>query len=216
MKENEAKLKQLQKELDEQRMKDHMTMNDARHEYYRTHGEKDLSYEDWSKLSKEEKDELEKKKKEEPKSDTKSVRESISMEEARRDEREEFKTKPQKDLEPYRYNVRKVKDNVLAVGWLEPNQDFPKGDVPEGFLKKLAKLEEVNFTKGLHTCPFCGKERGSYEIEVKDNGITYMAPVLIKHYVKEHNYQPPKEYIDAVMKTKDVQPRIDRPMSRYK
>ena len=59
MRENEAKLKQLEKELEEQRIKDHMTLNDARHEYYRTHGEKDLSYEEWSKLSTEEKEKIE-------------------------------------------------------------------------------------------------------------------------------------------------------------
>jgi hypothetical protein len=75
MRENEAKLKQLEKEMEEQRMKDHMALNDARHEYYRTHGEEDLSYEEWSKLSKEEQEKVEEERKLRKKSDKKTSRE---------------------------------------------------------------------------------------------------------------------------------------------
>ena len=49
MKQNAAKLKQLEKELEEQKRTDHLAMADARHQYYRTHGKDDPSYEEWSK-----------------------------------------------------------------------------------------------------------------------------------------------------------------------
>lgn len=124
----------------------------------------------------------------------------------------------QKDLTPTTYMTYQPNDKVLAVGWLDAEKDFPKGNVPEGFIEKLSRLQRTNMTKGSHECPFCEREksedgvrhlghrhlghRGSAELKVTDNGITYMAPELIVHYVKEHNYQPPKQYIDAVMKTR--------------
>jgi len=37
------------------------------------------------------------------------------------------------------------------------------------------------------------------EIHVSgENGVTYVAPVMIYHYVKEHHYQPLMEFIKAV------------------
>ena len=40
---------------------------------------------------------------------------------------------------------------------------------------------------------------GNGEIRVVDvMGTTYVAPVLILHYVAEHGYLPPKEFVDAV------------------
>jgi hypothetical protein len=40
---------------------------------------------------------------------------------------------------------------------------------------------------------------GNGEIRVAAaNGITYVAPVLVLHYVVAHKYLPPQEFIDAV------------------
>lgn len=108
----------------------------------------------------------------------------------------------QKDLEQYRYGNRHGNKNVLAVGWLDKGYDFPTGDVPQGFIQKLHSLKSVNHSKGWHTCPFCGnsnREIGSYELQVRRNGITYLSPALIIHYIKKHNYKPPREYIEAVI-----------------
>jgi hypothetical protein len=41
---------------------------------------------------------------------------------------------------------------------------------------------------------------GNGEIRVRAaNGITYVAPVLVLHYVVEHGYLPPQEFIEAVI-----------------
>lgn len=133
---------------------------------------------------------------------------TISMEDAIRQEREEFADKPMEDLDVYTYGYhgygKKPNKNVLAVGWLDSDRPFNKGPVPEGFVQKLRGLKRMNQTKGSHECPFCGKAHGSAEVEVKDGKIFYRAPELIAHYVKSHNYQPPQAFIDAVMKPKSV------------
>ena len=42
---------------------------------------------------------------------------------------------------------------------------------------------------------------GNGEIRIDANdGITYVAPVLILHYVSEHHYAPPQQFVDAVLK----------------
>jgi hypothetical protein len=49
---------------------------------------------------------------------------------------------------------------------------------------------------------------GNGEIRVTaTNGINYVAPVLILHYVGAHEYLPPKEFIDAVMRAARWQSR---------
>ena len=42
---------------------------------------------------------------------------------------------------------------------------------------------------------------GNGEIRVVDtaSGITYVAPVLVLHYVVAHGYLPPPEFIDAAI-----------------
>lgn len=40
---------------------------------------------------------------------------------------------------------------------------------------------------------------GSAEIRVFYQGKTYAAPNLLYHYVVEHHYQPPSEFIEAVL-----------------
>ena len=71
---------------------------------------------------------------------------------------------------------------------------------------------------GVHECEFCrapedliqlGREcrsvwrmarSGNGEIRVCSRlGVTYVAPALVWHYVAEHQYQPPQEFIEAVL-----------------
>jgi hypothetical protein len=55
---------------------------------------------------------------------------------------------------------------------------------------------------GFHGCEFCRwiKAKGNGEIHVVgSDGITYVAPALIVHYMASHKYLPPKEFIDAVL-----------------
>ena len=102
------------------------------------------------------------------------------------------------------------------VGWLEKGHTFEKRDSDPSFVKKLIKLyrNRVNPTRGYHRCEFCLDPEfglpvtvdnmtiklGGAEIHVlaQDNKV-FAAPDLIYHYVVEHSYAPPKEFIDAVL-----------------
>ena len=119
------------------------------------------------------------------------------------------------DLTPYCYIERERAPNVLNVGWLEIQHPFPRKKASEELLDALFErcLHLVNRTRGYQECQFChvptfgvevsrNSERitlGSAEIwvEAKD-GKVYAAPNLIYHYVVEHDYDPPKEFVDAL------------------
>lgn len=121
-----------------------------------------------------------------------------------------------KDFSNYECNNQKIK-NVVNIGWLGGEERFEKGDVSNDFLMSLweyykcpvyptRKLYENKCLDG-HWRFFTAisNERnvqlGSYEIRVidKNNGVIYAAPNLIIHYIINHKYMPPKEFIDAVI-----------------
>jgi hypothetical protein len=123
-----------------------------------------------------------------------------------------------KDLSKYEYlENRNEIENILNVGWLDLVHPFPKGrELSKNFLSNLLSeciYNPVNLTRGFHQCQFCQCKQlgipvslgfkkfrlGSAEIRVKgEDGIIYAAPNLIYHYVKDHHYLPPREFIDAV------------------
>ncbi len=73
--------------------------------------------------------------------------------------------------------------------------------------------------RGIHTCEFCAlsdhqwftQQQNTYgesahwaslgdgEIRVLGESVVYAAPALIYHYVVEHHYKPPDEFIEAVL-----------------
>ena len=124
------------------------------------------------------------------------------------------------DLTPYEYGYEMPRSNVLNVGWLSRGHAFAIGAVPGTLvnaLRRLAKSPE-NLYRGYHSCEFCpdppvvvdstgrrvigppGDTMGNGEIRVAGlNGIVYVAPVLVAHYVEVHNYRPPDEFIRAAI-----------------
>ena len=88
----------------------------------------------------------------------------------------------------------------VRIVWLDTVAPFTTGDCPDGFLKKLKSLEPNVHTKGFYKCPYCKNARSSreYVLKIKDNKY-YSVPEMIIHYIEEHNYLPPKEFIDYVM-----------------
>ncbi len=119
------------------------------------------------------------------------------------------------DLSPYTYASPKdlpegVETGGLAtafnVGWLENGYPFDVGATPWRFrwrLRRMAK-DPKNPMFGFHECCLCeGAKRrpsGNGEIHVVgSDGITYVAPELVVHYVSKHRYLPPQKFIDAVM-----------------
>ncbi len=114
-------------------------------------------------------------------------------------------------------------EEVRVIGWLENGHDYPSGQVDEQTLFKLRKClvmaDRANLAaKGFHYCDFCNpppdwasrpkitfedKELflGSKELwlpSAKSPELIYAAPNLIYHYIVEHGYRPPHEFLEAV------------------
>jgi len=106
--------------------------------------------------------------------------------------------------------------DLVRVGWLATDVPFSKGPVSATFSARLLALclhQRTKQTRGFHLCPFCDSpptgmpvevegrvfKLGSAEIHVKaPDGRTFAAPDLIYHYVAQHGYKPPLEFIDVV------------------
>ena len=139
------------------------------------------------------------------------------------------------DLTPYSYGRSTPAENVLNVGWLSLGQPFTTGSTSERFVAELAVLaaDPVDITRGIHLCEFCPPPPrtltpaglpmidpidgtfGNGEIRVTSGEVTYVAPVLILHYVVAHRYLPPTEFVRAVEQrdrwpNKSLEPTRDR------
>jgi len=119
------------------------------------------------------------------------------------------------DLSPYAYG-RHPQPGVVHIGWLDGKHDYPKGRVVGLVIEKLKRLatRPTELYRGFHVCELCshpkgllpeqdwewGKSRaGNGEIRVISGSTTYAAPVLIVHYIQEHGYLPPEEFLRAVI-----------------
>jgi hypothetical protein len=126
------------------------------------------------------------------------------------------------DLTPYEYGPHPVPEGVeiLNVGWLEPEHDFPTSDdAPDPvFLTNLITLAADHFsaaTRGVHGCRHRHLFEENYQFEavygtrvlflghaeirvVTPDGRWLAAPTLVVHYVRDHGYRPPEEFVEAV------------------
>jgi hypothetical protein len=119
-----------------------------------------------------------------------------------------------------------VSGRALSVGWLSVHHPFETGDFPTELLDRLATVARtpVNLLRGLHDCDICSPalrigslwiteglrgnrvrvaghdiEVGNGEIQLMGEGDTvYVAPTMIFHYIVDHRYLPPEEFIEAV------------------
>jgi hypothetical protein len=119
------------------------------------------------------------------------------------------------DLSPCRYFNGLWSDRLIAIGWLEPGNEYQKGDVSKDFLNALVTLLKAPWEPlmalGYHRCSFCRlKEEfsiykdhelplGARNVYIIGNDQVYIAPSLIEHYIESHEYQPPLEFQKAVM-----------------
>lgn len=125
------------------------------------------------------------------------------------------------DGSPYTYFPPTEEDDdageLVCAGWLDGGHPFRTGDPPPGFVDKLAWLcvnELHQRTRGIHFCEICqpegsrqvsvlvaGEKRrlGTAEIRVRTPRFTYAAPTLVLHYVVDHRYLPPDDFVEAVL-----------------
>lgn len=94
--------------------------------------------------------------------------------------------------------------NVRAVGWLSAEHEFTRGAIDRESLAVLrehvATAYEIMISMGVHRCEFCDRERGSKNLMIPTESVVYIAPGMITHYIEVHGYQPPAEFLTALMK----------------
>ena len=86
--------------------------------------------------------------------------------------------------------------NLKHVGYLGGH--IPEGKVPDGFVDKVRQVQSWTggiASMGFQTCPYCGKARSSLEPMAG----RYIWPEMLAHYVEEHGYKPPDEFITFIM-----------------
>ena len=90
---------------------------------------------------------------------------------------------------------------ATLVGWLG-NKVLSSGPVSKDVLEKLAwayKNREIDQgSLGEHECEICNTHADRGEILIMDGDKMYVAPKMVLHYIKDHGYRPPEEFIDAV------------------
>jgi hypothetical protein len=116
------------------------------------------------------------------------------------------------DLKPHIFFSEE--QEVLPVGWLDKEHDYPKGAVPPPFLERLQHycVNPAFLSFGYHDCEFCDEEFGvemvilgkqwrvgSGDLRVVTRDVVYAAPDMIYHYIVDHYYRPPDAFIQAVM-----------------
>lgn len=122
------------------------------------------------------------------------------------------------DLSPYEYQDHDPAHRMVNVGWLGRGTAFETGVTTPEFRQEVLELiahQDVNLTRGWHLCEFCDAEPGievacesaqggkvflgHSEIHVLGaDDVVYAAPTMVYHYVDEHGYRPPQQFIDAV------------------
>jgi hypothetical protein len=121
------------------------------------------------------------------------------------------------DLTPYTYYHAGIKENTFNIGWLDIGYPYQCGEVPAEFLDKLWDLVQIRLfrLRGFHVCNLCSQTEAAPLMVKKDDleftlgdaeirvlgeaGKIYAAPNLIYHYVTVHGYQPPEEFVRAVL-----------------
>lgn len=131
------------------------------------------------------------------------------------------------DLSPYSYSHQSQR-GVVHVGWLDGVHPFPTGTVEVQLIEKVKVLAQkpVELYRGYHYCEVCveppglikafpphnkyivdpdcswarwwHERSGNGEIRVALDGVIYAAPVLIVHYIEEHGYLPPAQFLRAI------------------
>lgn len=131
------------------------------------------------------------------------------------------------DLSPYAYGLESHL-GVVHVGWLTKTHLHPEGHVEARLIQKIKLLASrpMRLSRGRHICELCseppidlvktylpngivvdpncswarwiGERSGNGEIWVSREKITYAAPVLIAHYIEEHGYLPPEQFLKAI------------------
>jgi hypothetical protein len=97
-------------------------------------------------------------------------------------------------------------ERVRAIGWLEGNHSYRRGAVPASFVDRLKQHVRSAYQPvkiwGWHDCTLCprdGAARGASNVMIPTPELLYIAPGMVVHYIEDHDYHPPEEFIEAVL-----------------
>lgn len=113
------------------------------------------------------------------------------------------------DGEPCTYAVGRYPAGVrvVAIGWLDDKHPYREGPADSEFVRLLedaCRSHDGVQWLGPHFCELCiaaGNEPAHCTtdlIVVAPDGTWYHAPTMIIHYVTEHGYSPPEEFVAAI------------------
>ena len=126
-----------------------------------------------------------------------------------------------KDLNPCSY-FGKWSETLSAIGWLDMGNDFAKGAVSDENFMALVRLcadpWQPVAVAGRHRCPFCRFTGGPAEFIYRGVDVAlgasnvfvpcgdrvFVAPTMIVHYIDAHEYAPPSEFQEAVMRCPEM------------
>jgi len=95
------------------------------------------------------------------------------------------------------------KFTAIMVGWLG-NRIPSSGEVLIEIIEKLEWAYDHRVIDqgwlGEHECEICNNYTDRGEILIIDDDKMYVAPKMILHYIRDHSYRPPGEFIHAVDK----------------
>jgi hypothetical protein len=90
---------------------------------------------------------------------------------------------------------------VCAVGWLGdfvPSSGSIDAEVAAKLRRAIKAYAYADGFLGWHTCELCHAVDGYGELAVDLDGVRYVAPTMIGHYVFDHGYRPPDAFLRAV------------------
>jgi hypothetical protein len=110
------------------------------------------------------------------------------------------------DLTACNYFGEPLATSLRAVGWLERGRKFSTGPADATVYAKLLELRENPWQPGVpmgpHECDLCAYRAeaiGTANLFIPGNGLVYVCPDLIVHYMNAHHYSPPAEFCEAVL-----------------
>ncbi len=120
------------------------------------------------------------------------------------------------DLAPCSYFGAELADKLIAVGWLDNEHPYTEGNLNDDTLDKLFELLVKPWNPmllmGYAECGLCKIDIndltyndktirvGNLNLFIPGEGFLYVMPSLAAHYILAHNYAPPQEFCDAVMR----------------
>ncbi len=110
------------------------------------------------------------------------------------------------DLSPCTYFGQEFASFLRAVGWLERGHAFATGPVDVLIYRRLVELLQSPWEPflllGTHGCQLCHYEpgrSGRRNLFLPGDGVVYVCPELVAHYMNAHGYAPPQEFCQAVL-----------------